>query len=326
MDVGERLKAHQNIIIDGVDIGDKAGRKGSKFCNEGKWDNFINPLLPDDCCEKTFIEMGCNAGLFLKMATEKDFQTVIGIEKSRRACKVAEKYRDSFNLDYKIRNESVGEFFDLNSLPVSDLTLMANFHYHLVMNDFITLIDRLQYKTCYCLVVSARVKNQAHWRPGAELNDIRVYFKDWKEIGEVYYVSPFGDPHPRPMWSILFESKLKRKLIKDLWNPKNKGGDNRVSGESTAELFRKVLASDQIEDIRDNLYYKRVHRTRSCEGWPRGKVDKFVQGKIDLMYDVKANGLKNPILIRLDNRIIEGNHRIIMARELGYQSVITRTV
>lgn len=321
------MKAHQNVIIDGIDVGDKSVRKDSKFCNEGKWDNFINPLLPDDCCEKTFIEMGCNAGLFLKLASEKDFRTIIGIEKSRSTCKVAEKYRDNLGLDYKIINESLGEHFDLNALPISDITLMANFHYHLLMNDFITLLDRLQYKTCYCLVVSARVRNVAHWRPGAELNDIRLYFKDWKEIQSINYVSPEDDPHPRPMWSILFESRLKRKLIKDLWNPKNKdNGDNRIPQESTATLFQKVLNSDSIDDIRDSLYYKRVLRARVKDGWPRGKIDRFVQDKIDLMYDIKTNGFRSPILVRLDNRIIEGNHRLIMARELGYSSIITRTI
>ena len=39
--------------------------EGSKFWNKGKFDNFVKPFLPEDCKNMTFIDMGCNAGVFL---------------------------------------------------------------------------------------------------------------------------------------------------------------------------------------------------------------------------------------------------------------------
>ena len=320
------MKAHQNVIINGVDVGDKAVRKESKFCNEGKWDNFVKPLLPESHIEdSTFMELGSNAGMFLKMASDKGYRKVIGIEKSRSTHKVAEKYRGSN--DYTLLNETINEDFDFNRLPAIDVTLMANFHYHLVLPNFISLIDRLQYKTCYCLVVTVDAKPKAHWLPGLRLSELKVYFKNWREVGAVHYVSPEGDPHPRAMQSILFESELKRKPLDDLWNPKNKGSvsGHRVPHESIATLCRQIMESESIEDIRASLYYKRILRAR-CKEWPREKINAFVQRKIDLMYDIKKHGFKRPILIRSDNRLLEGGHRRIIAREMGYNSLITRTV
>ncbi|MGD9276368.1 MAG: hypothetical protein PVJ67_04295 [Candidatus Pacearchaeota archaeon] len=319
------MKVHQNIEIDGMDIGDRKDRRYSKFCNEGKWDNFIKPLIPKCVSEQIFIEFGCNAGLYLRLAKEKGYKRVIGIDKSRNAASIAEIYRDENEQDYEVINEQLGEHFDFDKLPVADLILMANFHYHLTAQDFISIMDAIQYKTCYCLVVSAKVRKQIHWKAKTSLNDLKYYFRNWQPVNEVYYVSPEKDPHPREMWSILFKSGLERKPIKDLWNPKNKDKYNRIPQSSTAELFRKVLESDNV-DTRDNTYYKKVLRARAEDGWSRGRIDRFVRDKIELMYDVKKNGFKKPVLIRLDNRIIEGNHRLVMARELGYKSIITRTV
>ena len=86
-----------------------------------------------------------------------------------------------------------------------------------------------------------------------------------------------------------------------------------------------MLESDNV-DMRSSIYYKKIHKARVREGWSDKRIDKFVQGKIDLMYDIKANGLKNPILIRSDNRIIEGNHRLIITGAMGHQSIVTRMV
>lgn len=322
------MKAHQNVIIDGIDVGDKSIRKHSKFCNEGKWDNFIKPLLPENHIEdSTFMELGSNAGMFLKMATDLGYREVIGIEQSKSVYRVAKKYRDEIGFKYKMLNEMVTEEFDFDRFQAIDVVLMANFHYHLVLPNFISLIDRLQFKTCYCLVVTVDAKPKAHWLPAFRLSDLRVYFKNWREVGAVHHVSPEDDPHPRAMQSILFESELKRRTLDDLWNPKNRGSvsGHRVPHTSIEMLCKQVMESDHIEDIRDSLYYKRILRAR-CKEWPRKKIDAFVKGKIDLMYSIKENGFKRPILIRSDDRLLEGGHRRIIAKEMGYKSLITRTV
>ena len=47
--------------------------------------------------------------------------------------------------------------------------------------------------------------------------------------------------------------------------------------------------------------------------------------KINLLYDVKRNGMREPLLVRSDNMIIDGGHRLLMYKVLGRQGVIVRT-
>src|SRR3990167_3607742 len=202
------MRVHQNIIIDGVDYGD-AVRKGSKFCNEGKWDNYIKPLLPKG---DTFIEYGSNAGMYLKLA-RKEFKNVIGIEKNKSDNRAAKMYRGDD--DYKILEKKIEVGFDFN-IPVADVSLLANFHYHLLIPDFLYALDHLETKTCYCLVVSVNEdRNNVHWRPHPHLEHTKEIFKNWDLVGQIDPLPTEGDPHPRPMFSLLFKSKKIKSIPMD---------------------------------------------------------------------------------------------------------------
>ena len=71
------MKSFSNYQYTGGEMNERDKQEvRSKFWNEGKWNNFIKPFLPKDCGEMTFIDIGCNAGLFLKMAKEFGFKRV----------------------------------------------------------------------------------------------------------------------------------------------------------------------------------------------------------------------------------------------------------
>lgn len=304
------LKVHQNIILDGQDMGDGAVRKDSKFCNEGKWNNFIEPILP---IGDIFVEYGSNAGLFLRLAKEQEYETVIGLERDKNACEVAKKYRDEHKLDYRIIQTQIDKDTDI---PLADVTLLANFHYHQHIADFLQLLDKLETKTCYCLIVSV---NEAVpvWRAQAYQRDVKRYFSGWRLAGLINPIDPTGDPHPRQMFSYLYQSqKLGRVSLNNLEFRKGEHYD------AMAEFAEMIIENPKTE-VKKTKYYKLKKLGRQNK-WSQKRLDEFVQGKRDLILDIQKNGTKEPIILDRNFVIADGLHRYFAVKALGHNSIIAR--
>lgn len=285
--------------------------KNSNFWNEGKWHSFIEPLLPKDCSDMTLIDVGCNAGLYLRMATDHGFRDVIGVEPHRGAYETAVAYRDKIENDYALVREKFERAID--SMPVSDYVMFVNVHYYFHISDWIAILDKLQYKTRYCLVVSKDAVNK-HERPRTGLPDTRNYFKEWDEVGGVYDVEQEGDPAPRDIFSMLFKSRHLDRMSLDNFLPKPEPDYQRD--------FYDALDRGTPPEETSYMDCWKKWRVR----WDERKTQRFVEGKAKLLEDIRRNGLKRPILIRADNKMLDGNHRIEIVRRLGYESVIVRRV
>jgi hypothetical protein len=317
-----KYHSYQNIEIPGEEtIADNPNRKNSKFWNEGKWDNFIAPLLPkEDRSDQSFTEIGCNAGLFLKMAKEVGFRDVLGVESDKLAYEKGVRYRDSLKLDYKLLNRTVGEDFSWDEMPLSDVVLLSNVHYYFKINDWLNFVDRMKHKTRYCLVISRPVDPTVNWyKPLAGIKDVRLYFKDWEEVGAIYNVRSKGDPSPRELWAFLFKSKLQRTPFKDFRNIRI--GD--MVKEGREELIKKVIGNEVL-DIKETNYYQSLRKR--LKRWTEERTYNFVKNKINMLFDIKNNGLKDPVIIQLDNTRLDGGHRMDFLAALNYKSVITRIV
>ena len=150
------MKGYQNVIIDGKDYGTVKRRKRSAFFNEGKWKNFIEPFLPTDCTGMTFIEFGCNNGLFLKLAKDKKFKNVIGIDKDEEVCRIARSYLSNeidviqAELEMSIFKESF-----LDKLPAADYILLSNVHYYIFTDVFLHFLHIMKRRCRNVIVVSA---------------------------------------------------------------------------------------------------------------------------------------------------------------------------
>lgn len=318
------IEYYQNLGMPGDENKEHKNRKNSRYWNEGKWNHYIAPLLPKDCKDMTFVDIGCNAGLFLKLAKDMGFRDVIGVDKSRKACLRAIKYRDYLGYDYKILHRTVGVNFSFEEIPVADVVLLANVHYYFQLNDWLKFLDQLYNRTHYCLIISRPLNTKHHWVPKTLIPDIKYYFRDWEKIGAIYQARhgwrERNDPSPRELWSFMFKSRLRRVKLDDLLP----GAPARLIKIPTAKLYKAINKNPTL-DLRKTSYYKAWHK-REKDRWPEERIYNFVKQKADLWFDIKENGIKDPILVLLDNKIVDGGHRVAIARELGYKSILVRTI
>lgn len=284
---------------------------GSKFWNEGKWDNFVAPFLPEDCSEQVLVDMGCNAGLFLKLAEDTGFSQVVGVDANKEAIKRAIAYREKVGGSYQIQRRRMERSVD--KMPVADFTILANAHYYFHINDWLDYLDRLVAKTRYCIIVTAK-KREVRCKASANPVVIRRYFRDWDEAGMVE-PSMEGDPYPRKLWGLCFKSRLiERVPIDSITN-----GNHMQDGFLT-ELDKGIdpMETTYLKDLR------RYRRRRKQKKWTEDRFRKYMDIRHKVYESVKKYGLLKPIIINAENRVIDGNHRARIIKHLGYKTILVR--
>ena len=284
---------------------------GSKFWNDGKWDNFVEPFIHGDCAEKILVDIGCNAGIFLKRAKEKGFDKVIGVEASKEARNRGLKYRDSLDMDYEIRYANMNNCLDM--LPVSDYIVMANLHYYFDIPQWLDFLDQLKMKTAHVIIVTAN-KREKHCKASAKVKDIQSYFRDWEQVDNVIDLPLDNDPFPRQLYGLCFKNPdIERVLM-----------ERQILANNVQEGFYDEL--EKGRNAHKTRYYRIMKPYRRGHGWSDDRIKRFFQERVALWEDMKKNGLLRPIMLNAGGRVVDGNHRFGMMRSLGYKTVLARRV
>jgi SAM-dependent methyltransferase len=317
---------YQNIRVEGQDVRyEDPGRSESKFWNEGKWANFIQPLLPKQ--RQTFLELGCNAGLFLKLAADAGFQRVTGVEARPQIMDQAQYFRKQNGGSYRLLNQRVDAKFDLSALPLSDVVLMSNMHYYLSVPAFSQLVDGLKGRCLYCIVVSAKAKRRTG-NAFSNSHAVRGYFRDWQEIEVIENVDATGDPAPRKeMFGLLFKGNLEAwsvdSLFRHWWTTALAAARHRRCALPPAlvDFFGRVLAGEDFS-LEDTLLYDywTQRRPQATAEWVLG----YLRYKKQLAEDIQANGMNTPIFYDRKPKLLDGIHRLAIAKVLGYEHVLVR--
>jgi len=72
--------------------------------------------------------------------------------------------------------------------------------------------------------------------------------------------------------------------------------------------------------------YRLKKNPESLSVWTEKELHDFFRGKINLYKNVKEDGLKQPIIINKEGRILDGNHRFMMLKHLGHETVLVRRI
>jgi len=318
-------KLYQNIPLEGAECQNPI-KEHSKFWNEGKWDNFVAPLLPEDCSDQTLVDMGCNAGLFLKLAKDRGYRHVVGIEKDSTPVKEGLRYRDSIGYDYKILKRVLGTNFggdgnfDIRELPLADITIMSTFHYYVYINIWLKYLDSLRSKTRQVLLVSRPRMKRMHWRASSSLGELRNYFSEWAEVGYLDGVSGENDPSPRNLFTVVFESPLLERVPIDSIGMRKDDDDTMYM--AIMDFAHQVAREGELDPFQSDYYRKWIDRKKGK--WSTDFIREFVNNKYKMLVDIKENGMKEPIIVQGDGKISDGGHRWAVLKALGYKSVIVR--
>jgi len=281
---------------------------GSKFWNKGKWDNFVLPLIKEVDKDMTFVDMGCNAGLFLKFAEDMGFGHVVGVDSNEEAVKRGAEWRDKNGGKYRFLCAPMEKCID--ELPCADYTVFANSHYYYTINDFLDHLDILQYKTRYVIIVTAEKRHLNRCWASADIQDIRRWFKLWEEVGFIDEIPTEGDPVPRRLWALCFKSPYLERIPASSLD-----ASNHVQDQFWGEI-------DEGKDYHDTRYYHILVPYR--KDWGKERLDKWMEDRIKVYLDIKANGMKKPLLIDQGVRILDGNHRYSGMINLGNKSILVR--
>lgn len=277
---------------------------GSPFWNDGKFNNFVEPFLePGE--GNSFVDMGCNAGLHLKMAEDLGFRA-IGIDSDETAVKRGIRWRDEYKYKYIMKLKKLTDCID--DLPVVDYTVFINAHYYMTVNDFMDYLRKLEMKTRYCIIVTDKKNHLNRCWASADVDIIRSYFRTWEEVGFIDE-KPLEGENARRLKSLCFKSNFVEKSTIDKLD-----SSNHVQDNFCAEL-------DKGRHYTETKYYRILKRYR--KRWSEKHLNEWTEERIKNYESIKNNGLRVPIIIDKNNEILDGNHRYAAMRHLGHKEIFT---
>ena len=222
----------------------------------------------------------------------------------------------------------VGVDFNLDELPLADVVLISNTHYYFSVGAFAKLVDALRTRCRFVIVVSARAKR----RRGHALWDytaVNGYFKDYPAKVFIKDVVVGDDPSPRPhMYSVKFYGGLQAVSVDSIFDPwfeaaKKPGHKSHGLAPAMREYFEYALSDDGWNTSSDPspyyIYWRKREPNKSIE-WTQN----YIEYKANLAHSIRIQGMLEPIYFDPTMKILDGLHRLVIAKVLGYDHVIAR--
>ena len=271
----------------------------------------IEPLPPyKDADGRLLVELGSNAGFYLRKAKDLGYD-VLGVEREDEFIAHAKYWEENDPKGVQTIQADLNDY----RIPSCQVLLLAQVHYWLTPEEIRKLVRLLSKRALYVIVVGRQGKLREHVS-ASDMKTLIRYFDGWEQgkITSNYLLKHNG--------TIFKNTGLEEVGINDLkLYPEELKYESFIP--AFTQLTRRVLDGDDSLNKEDPYYQYRLKRG--------GKyTDDKVTTKIQLIKDIKRDRLERPLAIGrhegkwLPNTIYDGDHRYIIAKELGYKYLICK--
>ena len=289
---------YQNAVINGMVMPAQRRRDTS----QRRWNTLIEPLIPPDGNGRRFLELGTNAGFYLRKAAEFGYDTW-GVEKAERFLEQAKYWEAQEPRGVRV------EYGDINDydIPANFITLFANVHYWQTPEQVDRIVERLRDNALHVIMVSRHHRSERHLSDCTE-PAIMEWFKDWELLDE---------RRDSKFFSLIFKNPdLVEYDTINLFN---------IQPFTKSKKFLPAMREFVDLNISRRRYtYNHTKYWEYCKwrGWkPRVNYHRTLRHKILMM---ERDGITRPLLVRENGLMVDGNHRLITAEYLGIPRVICK--
>lgn len=293
---------YQNAVINGVAMPAQREHDTSEL----RWQELIAPLVPMGGDGRLFLELGCNAGFYLRKARALGYRAV-GVEKEPAFVEQALLWEREEPAGVTIKAADMLEY----DIPACHVALLAHVHYWLESKELDDLLARLRERSLF-LIVQGKHRGESKIPPD-RLQLLRRMAGDWLAISQTrtkrHYAVLFRSP-------ALFEMETNELYTARLAIATDQEREFFVTFEA---FVRKVLAGKPFDHNQTSFAeYLRKQRLRYRE--------MLMWAYARLVEDVRENGVQTPLAVYRDcYRVQNGHHRLVIAKVLGIRHLICRT-
>jgi SAM-dependent methyltransferase len=292
---------YQNAVIEGTAM--PMSRRGDT--SQERWTEILAPLISPEGGGRLFVELGCNAGYYLRQARDLGYRA-IGVERDpvfyEQAC-------------YWEGQESKGVELVCDDMlhydtPANYLTLLACVHYWLTAEQLKTLLAKLHHRSVN-LVIMGKHKGEAAIPP--DRRNLLPYLSGWKIATQTRNRRHYGLLLHNPD---LYEADVEQIYNRDVLAVAETGGHSDFFPAFSE--FVRLVAGNQEFDYRSTEFYRYLRRRKLRYR------ETLMEAYAGHVLSIRAGGIRRPIAVRQNGLVCDGNHRLVIAKELGIEKIICR--
>ena len=279
-----------------------------------RWETLVEPLVPKDGKDRRFLDLGCNAGFYMKKAEELGYHA-LGVDSGG---KTGSGYVFKAPKDLNIIKGDINYY----KPPTSFITLLACVHYWQTEEQVEALFRKLKGSTLN-LVVMGRLKRHPRHVSGPDKKTLIRELRGSSDLSLGGKWQLVDGRKNKIQYTALFKNpSLTEYDVDDLYHATREyilepGHGSHEFYPVFEDYVKRVLNGDDTEETPFLEWQKRVRKER----YPKGECWRYRV----MIKDIQKNGMTETLKVRGERGVIDGHHRIIILQALGIKRVICRT-